>query len=731
MEKPMITLEGLSKFYTSAQNVVVGLNQVSLSFNRGEFVAITGESGSGKSTLAHVIGGILPYESGEMLVDGKPTSHYDGKDWETYRRDCVSFISQSYGILMNSTVLENVVSALRLSGTEKAEAAKEAEKILKRVELWELRSRRAAKLSSGQKQRLSIARALAKPAAILLADEPTGNLDPENSAKVIHLLADAAKERLVILITHDFAEAEDYATRHISLQDGRVVMDAQLRPANAPRELPAAKSTKGKPLSGYAARLQLGGRPVWSALVLLFFALTAFAVFAFLGTFLVALDDTPTRIYDDEAFPNGDKNRVVVQRLDGEPFTQEDYDKLLAVKHVQSLDSYGMANDISVFYIRDQHYKSAYRVDNIGTSVDPIYVQVENIQLLSSNYFLQTVPMTAENGSFLTAGRLPEKATEVVAVGDESRIGQSFRVYFRDGKNWSRSHYAYLDVTVVGVTDRGSGLYFHEHVGMAFNWCMTYYDRLFLPDEGLANGECALSKYQVEDIKIGTFIPMYSGYGEPGSFVVAGLVDMVYPNTVLVSPGDFEEMVPKDSGTQVSLHIQDYSYTDRVLEAVRDLGYIAVSPYQIGSTTQVESLAQERQQTLMICIGALLAVVALQVIVLRAMFGSELENYRLLANIGLVCGTAKRSVLWQILLFTLLGQGIGGGALLVCNAMGVQRIVNIVKYLPGQWMALLSAVHLAAALLAALWIAGAVQKRVYPMSRSRTDLKLEDEEVAE
>ena len=731
MEKPTIALEGLSKFYTSAQNVVVGLNQVSLSFSRGEFVAITGESGSGKSTLAHVIGGILPYESGEMLINGKPTSHYDGKDWEIYRRDCVSFISQSYGILMNSTVLENVVSALRLSGTEKAAAENEAEKILRRVELWELRGRRAAKLSSGQKQRLSIARALAKPAAILLADEPTGNLDPENSAKVIQLLADAAKERLVILITHDFSEAESYATRHISLQDGRVVMDARLRPANTPRELPTGKSTKGKPLGGYVARLQLGGRPVWSALVLLFFALTAFAVFAFLGTFLVALDDTPTRLYDDKAFPNGDKNRVVVQRLDGEPFTREDYDKLLAVRHVQSLDPYGMANDISIFYLRDQHYKSTYRVENIGTSVDPIYVQIENVRLLSSNSFLQTVPAPAQGEAFLTAGRLPEKAAEVVAVGDESRIGQSFRVYFRDGKNWSRSHYAYLDVTVVGVTDRGSGLYFHEALGRAFSHCMNGYDTLFLPDESCSDGESLLSEYLAADIQIGDSYTWTDAEGESVSFLVTGKHDMVFPNAVLVSAGDFEKMVPMDSATQVSLHIGDYSYTDRVLQAVRELGFIAVSPYRMGSTTQVESLVQERQQTLMICIGALLAVAALQVIVLRAMFGSELENYRLLANIGLVCGTAKRSVLWQILLFTLLGQGIGGAALLVCSAMGVQRIVNIVKYLPWQWMALLSAVHLAAALLAALWIARAVQKRVYPASRSRTDLRLEDEEVAE
>lgn len=193
MAEELLRLEGVSKYYTSVQSVVMGLNNISLTSHRGEFVAITGESGGGKSTLAHVMSGILPYESGEMFLRGKPTSHYDSMDYERYRRDHISFISQNYGILPGCTVLENVVSALRLSGVGKASAIEKAESILQEVELWELRSRRAAKLSSGQKQRLAIARALAKPAAILIADEPTGNLDPENSAKIIDLLAKARR----------------------------------------------------------------------------------------------------------------------------------------------------------------------------------------------------------------------------------------------------------------------------------------------------------------------------------------------------------------------------------------------------------------------------------------------------------------------------------------------------------------------------------------------------------
>ena len=330
MTDELLRLEGLSKYYTSSQSVVMGLNNISLTFHRGEFVAITGESGSGKSTLAHVMGGILPYESGELFLEGKPTSHYDSTDWERYRRDHVSFISQNYGILAGCSVLENVISALRFSGMSKDSARQKAENILKEVELWDLRTRRASKLSSGQKQRLSIARALAKPASILIADEPTGNLDPENSAKVIDLLARAARERLVILITHEFSEAENHATRHISVQDGQIVMDAPLRPFPETAILSAPiHEKKPQRLSPYVSRLQLSGRPVWSALVLLFFVLTAFAVFAFLGTFVVSVDDTNTRMYDNSAFQNGSMQRIVVIRGDQAPLTENDFSAIL------------------------------------------------------------------------------------------------------------------------------------------------------------------------------------------------------------------------------------------------------------------------------------------------------------------------------------------------------------------------------------------------------------------
>ena len=202
MHKPILALENVSKFYTTPANVVVGLNNINLSFSRGEFVAITGESGSGKSTLSNVLSGILPYESGELLLSGNPTSHFDSSDWERYRRDRISYISQSYGILPGATVLMNVVTALRLSGMDRRQARENAAVILQQVELWELRHRRAAKLSSGQKQRLSIARVFLKDPAILILDEATSALDNTTEILIQQALDELCKGRTTIVVAH-------------------------------------------------------------------------------------------------------------------------------------------------------------------------------------------------------------------------------------------------------------------------------------------------------------------------------------------------------------------------------------------------------------------------------------------------------------------------------------------------------------------------------------------------
>ena len=876
MADTLLELEKVSKFYTGGQSVVVGLNEVSLSFARGEFVAVTGESGSGKSTLAQVVSGILPYESGEMRISGKPTSHYDGGDWERYRRESVSYISQSYGILPGSTVLTNVVSALRILGMEKEQARTRAEELLKMVELWDLRSRRAAKLSSGQKQRLSIARALAKPAPILVADEPTGNLDSENSARVIRLLAKAAKERLVILITHDFQEAEGYATRRVALQDGRVILDMPLRPRQEPQPETEPERRQKKGLSAYITGLQIGGRPVWAGLVGLFFALTAFAVFAFLGTFIVNLDDTSTRVYDDSAFANGDKTRLVVQRMDSEPFTREDYDRLLEADHVRLLERNSYLADWQYAWRQDVDYVLHYHTLTVGTRDNNEKQVTTSVELMEGQMdYLQTVPVLPGDREFLTDGRLPETMYEVVIAGEPGRIGESLTVYIKDRKSMGAGSYIKIDVTIVGATDFGSGLYFGDELARVINnylmsggWDNQSYmiapnygepfrtvdEGVFMLEEGYdalpeSEGEIILyteacnkmienpdgtytfagvgfetlpvrlreTGIQLLELKnlylemkypaYGNWIGVYTEQGaelpdyvldreamlalEPeladmhlewlaeaaenvyfrvreveedtrvvdlylysdtacaasesvfssgrwySSSLAEGLGAIGYHDSpfvpyVLVTKAAFDQIVPEQASNQVSLYLTDYAYTDRAMEQLQDMGYLVISPFRHGATEKDATLAAERMKTLQICLLALLAVAVLQLLVLRELFGVQNGSYKLLADMGLGCTQAKRSLLWQMLLFTAIGQGLAFGAIWVCGAWGVRRIQTIIRYLPGEKWLILVLVQLLIALAAALMAMGNMKKRVYPQTGEAGDLNLDplDKEAA-
>ena len=735
MGSELLTLRDISKYYTSGQSVVMGLTRVNLAFRAGEFVAITGESGSGKSTLAKVMAGILPYESGEMLLSGRPTSHYDSADWERYRSHSISFISQNYDILPGCTVLRNTVSALRLTGMTADEAALRAEEILRQVELWDLRNRRAAKLSSGQKQRLSIARALAKPAPILIADEPTGNLDSENSAKIIELLSAAARDRLVLMVTHDFEEAQDFATRRITIQDGAVTSDIALR---SPTETAAPIKQERKPLKGlslYTALLQMTARPVWTTIMLTFFTLTAFAVFAFLGTFIVNLDDTSTRIYDHSAFRNGDMERIVVVHPDGETLTDSDLSTFLSVPHVESAERFGYVTDINYFYREGIDYFSHYSASGGGMLSDNTTIDTE-VTLEGYSLFLSTVPATADGGEFLTAGRLPETAYEVVA-GDESLLGQTVRVYVQDSKNWNRTAYVVFDAEVVGTTDMGPHLYFSDLLGRAMTGFLRYGGYLILPDHtNDLDGGFLCSKplhqqmtFWLEETGSETidFKCPAANY-ETLPLKLLGTHDvstLLY--SLAVSPDTFDLLVEADYGPQMSLTIEDYAYTDAVVDAVRALGYGALSPYQMGSNKQDPTLAAERMQTLKVCLMAFLMVVALQIVVLRAMFSMETEEFRILKNLGLRYRNAARSLFWQTLFFALSGEGLAVLVVFLCKTFSVERIVSILHYLPAPCILATWAVHLSTSLLTVLWITSALRRQVYPATGAAADLDMDEE----
>ena len=219
-----LRLSDIGKIYSSENNVAVGIRKVNLSFDKGEFVAVTGKSGSGKTTLLNVIGGLDSYEEGEMYIEGKPTSHYIKADWDEYVAKYVSFIFQDYNILESFTVFENIEFALT-SVKDLKERKRRALEIAERVGLKDRLNTKGVKLSGGEKQRTVIARAIAKDSPVILADEPTGNLDSVNAKSILALLKEVSKEKLVIVVTHNYEDVKEYATRHIRVYDGGIESD--------------------------------------------------------------------------------------------------------------------------------------------------------------------------------------------------------------------------------------------------------------------------------------------------------------------------------------------------------------------------------------------------------------------------------------------------------------------------------------------------------------------------
>lgn len=333
----IIKLKGVSKFYHTKNTVSSGFSRINLELDMGEFVVITGESGSGKSTLLNVISGLDSYEEGEMYILGEETSHYTEEDYEKYRRKYIGNIFQNFNLVNSYTVYQNIELALILNGYKKSEVKNKVLDIIETVGLTKYKNTKASKLSGGQKQRVAIARALAKDTPIIVADEPTGNLDVKSAKSIMELLYKISKEKLVIIVTHNYEQVEKYATRRIQMHDGKITEDKEIKRC----EKIAAKPIEyrdirpfNKWVLGFRNTFNILSKFVLLFLVYFFLTTLVFSEYSNINKNIYEQDDTGYNYNFGDLSPN----RVILNKKDKTSFTNEEISNLKNLDNISRLE---------------------------------------------------------------------------------------------------------------------------------------------------------------------------------------------------------------------------------------------------------------------------------------------------------------------------------------------------------------------------------------------------------
>ena len=381
----MIKLKNVSKYYYGKGVVTSGFTKVNIELKMGEFVVITGESGSGKSTLLNVISGVDSYEDGEMYINGEETSHYIEEDYENYRRKYIGNIFQNFNLVNSYTVYQNIELSVILNGESKRKVKEKVNKLIDIVGLTKWKNSKVSKLSGGQKQRVAIARALAKDTPIIIADEPTANLDSKSALSIMSLLNKISKDKLVVIVTHNYEQVEKYATRKIRMSDGKVLEDKKLIKTETPTTI---KLANYKAITNYN-KLRLGIRNTFNikSKFIIVFLVFLFMNFTLLSNYATSQKNiyVSENLVSNNVF-NDDITRIILKNQDNSEFNDLQIKEIKNIKNVKNI----LKND---------------------------YILEEIFELTNNKITFNTTLNSIDNFNFkLDKGRMPKKDNEIVIV---------------------------------------------------------------------------------------------------------------------------------------------------------------------------------------------------------------------------------------------------------------------------------------------------------------------------
>lgn len=582
----MLKLENVSKIYYTNGIVATGISKVNLELNIGEFVVITGESGSGKSTLLNVISGIDSYEEGEMYINGKETSHYTEKDFEEYRKKYIANIFQSFNLINSYTVYQNVELVLLLNGYKRRQIKKKVLDIIDKVGLTKFKNTKVSKLSGGQKQRVAIARAIVKDTPIIVADEPTGNLDTKSAYEIIELLKNVAKDKLVVIVTHNIEQVEKYATRIIKMHDGRMIQNTEIKNINEDSKITQAN---GKNIT-IPNQYRLGIRNtfnIFSKFILLFIVFTFMSV-AFLAeysAFKLVEHSTEESSGYSANLRDISKERILINKQNREPFTEDDYSK---IKQLSNID-YIVEDDISL----DTEF--ILRNDTLNT-----YGYIKDINNFKGNIDIGRMPenddeiiLKANKDDYTITQMLDETLNSEFSLQKSYREGDTIRTvkivgiqYNENNTIYDRTFYVSNEVKKVVRS------YVHnQYSDMKTLLNDKYVQYNIETSENVEPGTAIVNddlKYQFKNNKIinqNINISVSNIYYEDNidltitkTFTKSNLKKLTgytdysyYQNAIIINPDDYNSLYDKPS-YQSSVYVKDASIIDQTMSELENLG---------------------------------------------------------------------------------------------------------------------------------------------------------------
>lgn len=719
----MIKLKNISKYYYSKGMISSGISKVNLQLDKGEFVVITGESGSGKTTLLNVISGLDSYEEGEMYIDGQETSHYQAPEFEDYRKRYIGNIFQDFNLINSYTVYQNVELTLLINGYSRQEIKERAPRIIEKVGLTPYAKTKVSKLSGGQKQRTAIARALAKDTDIIVADEPTGNLDSVSAEGIVRLLSEISKDKLVIVVTHNYEQFAPYATRKIKMHDGKVAEDIQqqtvttFRPSQgvvngkavdetvAPlASLNSAPSTalnkrhQDKDITA-AGKIKLGIRNTFNilpkfVLLLIVFLFVVVAVASQYTTFRHQ-DAEEAKLGYNDYFYNYSEDRVVLKKVDDSEFTADDLKVMRNVPNVRSV----VLNDIMLdtwLYIEDKEFSYEAYPHSLeefeGKLLEGRMPEAEKEAILAVNrddyYF-------GEDMMGDTISRIMDKDCKITFTDDMEVTVRIVGFAYADGDTADAMHAGKLYITDDLLDSMRKEIYHsNSQVSIGLNGKELLYETgsfycRVIPNKKVEKGNAVIfeeahnfygeqgakgkemtiaveNMYYTESIDL----TISDVYDERTFRQLTGVNDYDYYNgSIYISPEDYDALFEKGN-YQVTVYVKDMSGMDDTLGSLKNMGYVMLplKDTLIAFADDIGGIIEVPVAILIIIVMFFIAY-----FVIRLILKSRAVYFGILRMLGM----AKKSMRQILDVEMLLVGNIAYGIFLVFIALVKKEIIDI------------------------------------------------------